>query len=77
MNYLVVWIGGLLIALGFVIVVRPANLPGVTEVADPRHNVPSRNRQNPPDPESRRRMGIRVLVGVGCFALGGLCIALG
>jgi len=77
MNYLVVGLGGLLIAIGFAIVVRPANLPGVTEVADPHLYVPSRNRQNPPDEEGRRRRLVRLLSGFGVIALGCLCIALG
>src|SRR6187431_1249154 len=71
MNYLVVGLGGLLIAIGFAIVVQPANLPGITEVADPHLHIPSRNRQNPPDAESRRRTLVRLLVGFGVIALGG------
>ena len=80
MNYLVVWIGGLLIALGFVIVVRPRNLP--TRSSQPWGNLdepsfPSHKDYLPPDTESRRRKRVRVFVGVGVMALGGLCLALG
>ena len=78
MNYLVVWLGGLLIAIGFAIVVRPANLPGVANnVEDPHLHIPFRNRRNPPGSESRRRTLVRLLVGFGVMALGGLCVVLG
>jgi len=77
MNYLVVGLGGLLIAIGFVILVRPGNLPGATNAEDPHHYVPFRNRRNPPDAEPRQRMLVRLLVGVGFMALGGLCLAFG
>ena len=74
MNYIMVGLGLLLIGVGFVIVVRPAGLPGVTEVYAPRANIPSRNRQNPPDAESRRRTLVRLLVGFGVMAIGVVCI---
>ena len=77
MNYIMIGLGGLLIAIGFVTVVRPANLPGVTEVYEPRANIPSRNRQVPPDPETRRRTVLRWLVGFGVIAAGVLCIVFG
>ena len=78
MNYLVVWIGGLLITVGFVIVVRPANLPDVqNNVEDPHLHIPFRNRRVPPDAESRRRTLVRLVVGFGVMVLGGLCLALG
>jgi uncharacterized membrane protein YbhN (UPF0104 family) len=78
MNYVVIWIGGLLIATGFAIVVRPANLPGVSNnVEDPHLYIPFRNRRDPPDAESRRRTLVRLLVGFGVMALAGLCVALG
>lgn len=75
MNYAMFGLGGLLIAIGFVIVVRPANLPGVANVnADPRVFA-FRNRRNLLDAESRRRTLVRLLVGFGVMALGGLCLA--
>jgi hypothetical protein len=78
MNYLVVWLGGLLVAIGFAIVVRPANLPGVAnDVEDPHLYIPFRNRRHPPDAETRRRTLLRLLVGFGVMALGGLCVVLG
>jgi len=78
MNYLVVWIGGLLIALGFVIVVRPRNLPTrSTKGPFDELSYPAHSTYLPPDTESRRRMVVRVLVGVGFMAVGGLLIALG
>jgi hypothetical protein len=77
MNYILIGLGGLLIAIGLVIVIRPANLPGIANVEDPHLYIPFRNRRNPPDAESRRRTLIRLLVGFGFVALGGLCVALG
>jgi hypothetical protein len=78
MNYLVVWLGGLLVTIGFAIVVRPANLPGVANnVEDPHLYILFRNRRHPPDAETRRRTLLRLLVGFGVMALGGLCVVLG
>jgi hypothetical protein len=65
-------------AIGFVIVVRPANLPGAANnVEDPHLYIPFRNRRSPPDAEERRRTLVRLLVGFGVMALGGLCVAFG
>ena len=80
MNYLVILRGGLLIGLGFVIVVRPRNLP--TRSTKPYGSFdelsgPSHRDYLPPDIEGPRRMLIRLLVGVGLLALGGLCLAFG
>ena len=77
MNFILIGLGGLLIAIGFVIVIRPANLPGIANVEDPHLYIPFRNRRSSPDAESRRRTLVRLLVGGGVMALGGLCLALG
>jgi hypothetical protein len=80
MNYIVVWPGGLLIAIGFVIVVRPRNLPTMsTKPANSFDELsfPSHRKHLPPDTESRRRTLVRLFVGVGVMALGRLCLALG
>ena len=78
MNWVVVGLGGLLIAIGFVIVVRPGNLPGFTnQSADPYVRLPfPPPKDDHPDPQSPRRTLVRVLIGLGVMVLGGLCIVL-
>jgi len=77
MNYILIGLGGILAAIGFAIVVRPANLPGVANVEDPQLRIPFRNRRTAPDRESPRRTLARLLIGFGVMALGVLIIALG
>jgi hypothetical protein len=77
MNYIMIGLGGLLIAIGFVILVRPANLPGVVNVEDPHLYIPFRNRRKAPDAESGRRTLVRLLIGLCFMALGVLCIVFG
>ena len=80
MNYLVVGLGGLLIAIGFVIVVRPGNLPSsMIGPADPFAEVgfDGRSLRNDLDTQSRRRTVVRLVIGLGVMVVGVLCIVLG
>ena len=72
---LVVILGGLLIVIGFVILVRPGNLPGSTfNQMDPYAELAYPPPRNHSEEESRRRTVVRVLVGLGVMVIGGLCI---
>jgi drug/metabolite transporter (DMT)-like permease len=75
-----VWLGVLLLAIGFALVVPPGQVPSSTstdEVILPTGGVSTRPSWRAPDAQGPRRKRVRFLVGLGLMALGGLCIAFG
>ena len=79
MNWVVVGLGGLLIAIGFVIVVGPGSLP--SSMIGPQApfaevGFDARSPRNDLDSPSRRRKVVRLVVGFCLMAIGVLCIVL-
>ena len=79
MNWVVVGLGGLLIAIGFVIVVGPGNLP--SSMIGPQApfaevGFDGRSPKNDVDSPSGRRKVVRLVVGSSLMAIGVLCIVL-
>ena len=79
MNWVVVGLGGLLIAIGFVIVVGPGNLP--SSMIGPQApfaeiGFDGKSPRNDLDSPSRRRKVVRLVVGLSLVVIGVLCIVL-
>jgi hypothetical protein len=71
-------LGIVLIGIGFAIVIRPGNLPGDgPDRIGPYKSPRLASSPNRPKKESGTRTLVRLIVGFGVMAVGGLCIALG